>query len=198
MRERRRPAAPPPKATAMLRTRILRFSQHLSCETCGTSYEELTPHNFSFNSRLGWCPSCEGLGVQRGTRTDSIIVQPKRTLLTGAIAGWHDAENRPLMRAVIHGVGRRDRRQPRCRHAPISPMSSGTSSCSAWASAGSACLPLTTSPPCDSNGKASSPPSTKPPSSPGSIAPSWRNSSATSIARPAAADASSRTPGPPR
>jgi excinuclease ABC subunit A len=91
----------PLERESLLVPRVLRFSQHLSCETCGTSYEALTPHNFSFNSRLGWCPSCEGLGFQRGTRTDSIIVQPKRTLLTGAIAGWQDAENRPLMRAVI-------------------------------------------------------------------------------------------------
>jgi excinuclease ABC subunit A len=86
--------------------RVMRFSQHLSCEVCGTSYEELTPHNFSFNSRLGWCPSCEGLGVQRGTRADSIIIQPQKSLLSGAIAGWHDAENRPLLRAIIMALAK--------------------------------------------------------------------------------------------
>ena len=37
-------------------------SQHLACEKCGRSFDTLNPHNFSFNSSLGWCPACEGLG----------------------------------------------------------------------------------------------------------------------------------------
>ncbi|MBK8270479.1 MAG: ATP-binding cassette domain-containing protein [Planctomycetes bacterium] len=46
--------------------RVMRFSQHFACDKCGTSFDELTPHHFSHNSRMGWCPGCEGLGVQRG------------------------------------------------------------------------------------------------------------------------------------
>ena len=42
-------------------------SQHFVCDRCGRSFEPLSPHNFSFNSALGWCPACEGLGVQTGT-----------------------------------------------------------------------------------------------------------------------------------
>ena len=42
------------------RTRV--HSQHFACDRCGRSFEPLTPHSFSFNSSLGWCPSCEGLG----------------------------------------------------------------------------------------------------------------------------------------
>jgi len=30
-------------------------SVHFACERCGRSFEPLTPHNFSFNSPLGWC-----------------------------------------------------------------------------------------------------------------------------------------------
>ena len=41
-------------------------SQHFACDHCGRSFERLTPHNFSFNSPLGWCPTCEGLGIQAG------------------------------------------------------------------------------------------------------------------------------------
>ena len=41
-------------------------SQHLACKQCGRSFEPLTPHSFSFNSPLGWCKTCEGLGVQIG------------------------------------------------------------------------------------------------------------------------------------
>ncbi len=38
------------------------FSQHLYCPNCQISYEELDPRLFSFNSRHGWCPQCQGMG----------------------------------------------------------------------------------------------------------------------------------------
>jgi excinuclease ABC subunit A len=81
--------------------RDLRFSQLYSCEQCGRSYEELTPHHFSFNSRLGWCPSCEGLGTQLGASPTAIVLHPTRSLLDGAIAGWTkvDADG-PLGRLI--------------------------------------------------------------------------------------------------
>jgi len=80
---------------------IMRFSQHLSCDRCGASYDELTPHHLSFNSRLGWCPSCEGLGVQHGARADQIIVRPDRSILDGAVAGWEGASSNPLLHAML-------------------------------------------------------------------------------------------------
>ena len=43
-----------------------RFSQHRVCDRCSRSFDELAPHHFSFNSPLGWCPVCQGLGVQQG------------------------------------------------------------------------------------------------------------------------------------
>jgi len=71
-----------------IRGRDLRFSQHRSCSRCGRSYDELTPHHFSFNTRLGWCESCEGLGVQRGANPAAIVIHPTRSIADGAIAGW--------------------------------------------------------------------------------------------------------------
>ncbi|MFN0137336.1 MAG: ATP-binding cassette domain-containing protein, partial [Phycisphaerae bacterium] len=68
--------------------REFRFSQRLACMKCGNSYEDLSPHSFSFNSQMGWCETCEGLGFQRGAPAESIIVQPDQPLLRGAIAGW--------------------------------------------------------------------------------------------------------------
>ncbi len=65
-----------------------RFSQHHSCDQCGRSYEELTPHHFSFNSRMGWCEACEGLGVQQGATPAAIVVHPTRSIRDGAIGGW--------------------------------------------------------------------------------------------------------------
>ncbi len=54
-----------------------RFSLHFACDKCGRSYESLNPHNFSFNSPLGWCPTCEGLGVQRGASQALMIRDPR-------------------------------------------------------------------------------------------------------------------------
>ena len=72
------------------RQRALRFSQKLSCPRCGTAFDELSPYHFSFNSPVGWCETCEGLGVQRGAPQAAIITRPERSLLKGALAGWAD------------------------------------------------------------------------------------------------------------
>ncbi len=82
----------------------LQFSQRFACRQCGTSYEELTPHHFSFNSRLGWCESCEGLGTQLGASLDAIISHPTLGLGSGAIAAWGTLGGNPLLRALIDAV----------------------------------------------------------------------------------------------
>ena len=58
-------------------------SQHFACQKCGRSFETLSPHNFSFNSPLGWCPACEGLGVQTGTNPAALLRDPKLSLGPG-------------------------------------------------------------------------------------------------------------------
>jgi len=70
--------------------RVDRFSQHLSCDVCGLSLDALNPLNFSFNSPLGWCPACEGLGTQAGASTELLIRDPAGTIRAGAVAGWPD------------------------------------------------------------------------------------------------------------
>ncbi|MEE9294400.1 MAG: ATP-binding cassette domain-containing protein, partial [Phycisphaerae bacterium] len=81
-----------------------RFSQINSCDQCGTSYDELTPHHFSFNSRLGWCPSCEGLGTQRGAGIAAIVRRPSRSILDGALVGWEMARSNDMMSAALCAV----------------------------------------------------------------------------------------------
>jgi excinuclease ABC subunit A len=48
-------------ASAAMRTRL--YSTKRACASCGTSFAELDPRLFSFNSRLGWCRHCLGTGV---------------------------------------------------------------------------------------------------------------------------------------
>ena len=63
-------------------------SQHFACDQCGRSFEPLSPHHFSFNSTLGWCPECEGLGVQTGANPAELLKDPKLTLAQGAVSVW--------------------------------------------------------------------------------------------------------------
>ena len=40
------------------------FSTQRACPVCATSYAELDPRLFSYNSKHGWCPDCVGTGVK--------------------------------------------------------------------------------------------------------------------------------------
>ncbi len=70
------------------------FSTSSACLQCGTSFPELEPRTFSFNSPYGACPACGGLGEL--TRFDPELVVPEKTrsLADGAIAPWR-VRNRP-------------------------------------------------------------------------------------------------------
>jgi excinuclease ABC subunit A len=39
------------------------FSTQRACPSCGTSYAELDPRMFSYNSKHGWCTGCVGTGL---------------------------------------------------------------------------------------------------------------------------------------
>ena len=80
------------------------FSLHFACENCGRSFEELSPHNFSFNSWLGWCESCEGLGVEQGTELSLLIDDPNRSLMDGAIAAWPDPKTNGEFGELLHSI----------------------------------------------------------------------------------------------
>ena len=57
--------------------RLDAFSTKRACPVCSTSYPELDPRLFSYNSKHGWCPDCVGTGVkltkeQRTVYDDSV------------------------------------------------------------------------------------------------------------------------------
>ncbi len=49
---------------------------------------QLTPKHFSFNSHLGACPACHGLGTESFFDCDLMIPDPQKSLAEGAIAPW--------------------------------------------------------------------------------------------------------------
>ncbi|MSQ93585.1 MAG: excinuclease ABC subunit UvrA [Gemmataceae bacterium] len=65
-----------------------RYSQHFACDQCGRSFEPLNPHHFSFNSPLGWCSACEGLGSQKGANPAVLVRDGALTLRDGALTAW--------------------------------------------------------------------------------------------------------------
>src|SRR5256714_1874298 len=55
---------------------------------------ELTPRHFSFNSHLGACPACHGLGTQLVCDPELMISDPGKTLAEGAITPWRRGTKR--------------------------------------------------------------------------------------------------------
>ncbi len=64
------------------------LSEANSCPNCEISFPKLEPHLFSFNSPLGMCAECNGLGVKLQIDPDLIVTQPNISLLDGA-SRWH-------------------------------------------------------------------------------------------------------------
>ncbi len=63
------------------------MSEKNACPHCGLSFPELTPHMFSFNSPLGMCAECNGLGVRYEFDPD-LFVDPTKSINEGAVLPW--------------------------------------------------------------------------------------------------------------
>ncbi len=64
------------------------FNAKFACPVCSYSIAELEPRLFSFNSPLGACPSCDGLGQQDFFDPARVVAFPTLSLASGAIKGW--------------------------------------------------------------------------------------------------------------
>ncbi|NDG16332.1 MAG: excinuclease ABC subunit UvrA, partial [Betaproteobacteria bacterium] len=64
------------------------FNAKFACPHCSFAIGELEPRLFSFNSPLGACPACEGLGEQSYFDPARIVAFPEISLASGAIKGW--------------------------------------------------------------------------------------------------------------
>ena len=61
------------------------FSKRLMCPTTGISYSDPAPNNFSFNSPMGACPRCKGLGVVSEIDMKKVIPDAKLSIYEGGI-----------------------------------------------------------------------------------------------------------------
>lgn len=64
---------------------VRHFSKRLMCPVTGISYREPAPHNFSFNSPQGACPTCKGLGYVNVIDMDKVIPDKSLSIRDGAI-----------------------------------------------------------------------------------------------------------------
>ena len=64
------------------------FNAKFACPVCSYSISELEPRLFSFNSPVGACPSCDGLGQQDFFDPARVVAFPTLSLASGAIKGW--------------------------------------------------------------------------------------------------------------
>ncbi len=64
----------------------LKMSEARSC--CGHAYPELAPQLFSFNSPLGMCPQCNGIGTLLSMDPDKIVPDKTLTIREGAVLPW--------------------------------------------------------------------------------------------------------------
>lgn len=68
------------------------FSSKLACPDCNIVIEEITPRSFSFNSPLGACEVCNGLGFSKEPDPQLIIPNEDLSISEGAIASFSNVD----------------------------------------------------------------------------------------------------------
>ncbi|WNL44749.1 excinuclease ABC subunit UvrA [Dyella sp. BiH032] len=76
------------------------LSSRYSCPVCDYSLPELEPRLFSFNSPVGACPTCDGLGVTQVFDAARVVGHPELPLSGGAVRGW-DRRNAHYFQLII-------------------------------------------------------------------------------------------------
>ncbi len=83
------------------------FSSKFGCPVCSYSLSELEPRLFSFNSPVGACPGCDGLGQVTVFDPERVVAFPSLSLASGAVKGWdrRNGYTHSLLEAVARHYG---------------------------------------------------------------------------------------------
>ncbi len=83
------------------------FSSKFGCPVCSYSLSELEPRLFSFNSPMGACPACDGLGQVTLFDAERVVAFPSLSLAAGAVKGWdrRNAYTHSLLETVAKHYG---------------------------------------------------------------------------------------------
>lgn len=77
------------------------FSTKYSCPNCGIAYDKLSPNNFSFNTKYGACPTCDGIGEIEEFDIEKIIPDNSKSIENQAIIFFEDNKNSYLLHQII-------------------------------------------------------------------------------------------------
>ncbi|WP_197388809.1 excinuclease ABC subunit UvrA [Ralstonia pseudosolanacearum] len=90
------------------------FSTKRACPTCGTSYPELDPRMFSYNSKHGWCPGCVGTGLA--------LTREQRAAFDDTVLGGDDrGREQTLPSEEVDPEGMSDLPCPQCNGTRLNP-----------------------------------------------------------------------------
>lgn len=90
---------------------VIDFSERFFCEGSDFTIPELEPRLFSFNTPIGACPHCNGLGLKMEVAKE-LVVNPEKGLLDGGIIPYRHADENNLNIQEIETV---------CAHYGIDP-----------------------------------------------------------------------------
>jgi len=83
------------------------FSEKFACPVSGFTISEIEPRLFSFNNPFGACPTCDGLGTQKGIDPNMVVPDDTLTLRGGAILPWSKSSSpSPYYAQTLEALGR--------------------------------------------------------------------------------------------
>jgi excinuclease ABC subunit A len=88
------------------------FSTKRACPVCSTSYAELDPRLFSYNSKHGWCPDCVGTGLA--------LTKEQRKVFDDTVREDNGGREHTFAEADVEDLA--DTACPRCQGSRLNPM----------------------------------------------------------------------------
>jgi excinuclease ABC subunit A len=95
------------------------FNAKFACPICNYSIAELEPRLFSFNSPVGACPACDGLGSMEFFDPQRVVAFPSLSLASGAIKGW-DRRN-PYFYSMVESLAKHYKFDPEAPFESLDP-----------------------------------------------------------------------------
>ncbi|RYM05004.1 excinuclease ABC subunit UvrA [Sporolactobacillus sp. THM7-7] len=76
------------------------LDEEVNCPVCGAYFPLPSAESFAFNSALGACPACGGLGERSEIDRSLLVPDPDKTIGQGAVASWRAAGRGYLVRVA--------------------------------------------------------------------------------------------------
>ena len=80
--------------------KITTYSEEFACPDHGAFLSEMSPRIFSFNSPLGACPDCQGLGVQKKLSL-SLVIDENLSIADGCVRPFQRSMSSSWYRAIM-------------------------------------------------------------------------------------------------